>query len=175
MTARTGWSGWVSVNLSARSLHDPDLPEYVARVLAAHQLERGRLVVEITEGTAMRDPVLTAHVLHGLRTAGALIAVDDFGVGHSSLAYLKLFPVDLLKLDACFVRELGTGSRDEQLVEIMIALAQRIGARVVAEGVEEERQLEWLKRAGCDFIQGFLIGRPAPPQALGTPLQQPNS
>jgi diguanylate cyclase (GGDEF)-like protein/PAS domain S-box-containing protein len=159
----SGWTGWVAVNLSARSLHDPELPDYVAATLATHDLEAGRLVIEITESTTMRDPRLTALVLERLRASGALIAVDDFGVGHSSLAYLKLFPVDLLKLDACFVRELGTGGRDEQLVDVMISLAHRIGARVVAEGVEDERQLEWLRRAGCDYIQGYLVGRPVPP------------
>lgn len=164
--AKNGWDGWISVNLSARTLHDPDLPEYVSRVLRAHELGAGRLVVEITESTAMRDPSLTARVLEALRELGVLIAVDDFGVGHSSLAYLKLFPVDLLKLDASFVRDIGSGGREEQLVEIMISLAHRIGARVVAEGVEEEQQMEWLKRAGCDFIQGYLVGRPAPPENL---------
>ncbi|CAN5863520.1 hypothetical protein BH23GEM9_BH23GEM9_10100 [soil metagenome] len=164
--SQSGWNGWISVNLSARSLRDPELPAFVARTIAANGLGAARLMVEITESTAMRDPALTASVLHGLRAAGVGIAVDDFGVGHSSLAYLKLFPVDVLKVDACFVRELGTGSRDEQLVEFMILLAHRIGAKVVAEGVEEECQMEWLKRAGCDFIQGYLVGRPAAPGSV---------
>jgi len=164
--SRNGYEGWISVNLSARTLHDPDLPEYVGRVMRAHELGRGRLVMEITESTAMRDPALTARVLEALRDIGVLIAVDDFGVGHSSLAYLKLFPVDLLKLDASFVRDIGSSGREEQLVEIMISLAHRIGARVVAEGVEEESQREWLQRAGCDYIQGYLVGRPAPPENL---------
>jgi diguanylate cyclase (GGDEF)-like protein/PAS domain S-box-containing protein len=161
--AQQGWEGWISVNLSTRTLHDPELPDYMARTMAAHGLGRGRLVVEITESTAMRDPMLTARVLEALRDIGIIIAIDDFGVGHSSLAYLKLFPVDLLKLDASFVRGLGTGGNDEHLVEIMISLAHRIGARVVAEGVEEEPQMQWLKAAGCDYIQGHLVGRPAPP------------
>jgi diguanylate cyclase (GGDEF)-like protein/PAS domain S-box-containing protein len=159
-----GWEGWISVNLSVRTLHDPDLPDYMARTIAAHGLGEGRLVVEITESTAMRDPGLTARVLQALRDIGVLIAVDDFGVGHSSLSYLKLFPVDLLKLDASFVRDIGDSGRDEHLVEMMISLAHRIGAKVVAEGVEEEHQMEWLRAAGCDFIQGYLVGRPAPPE-----------
>ena len=161
-----GWDGWISVNLSSRTLHDPELPEYVARVLAAHNLGHGRLVVEITESTAMRDPAVTVHVLDSLRQLGVLIAVDDFGVGHSSLAYLKLFPIDLLKLDASFVRDIGSGGREEQLLDIMISLAHRIGARVVAEGVEHEAQMQYLRAAGCDYIQGYLVGRPVPPDCL---------
>ncbi|HEX2165822.1 MAG TPA: EAL domain-containing protein [Longimicrobiales bacterium] len=165
----TGWGGWVSVNLSARSLQDPELPEYVERTLGAHGLDGGRLVIEITESAAMRDPAQTARVLEGLRRLGVMIALDDFGVGHSSIAYLKLFPVDLLKLDRCFIQGIGTDAREEQLIEIMISLAHRIGAKVVAEGVEEAEQREWLKRAGCDYVQGYLIGKPAPPEdAPGT-------
>lgn len=165
----SGWDGWISVNLSTRTLHDPDLPDYMERTLKAHGLGAGHIAIEITEGTAMRDPLLTARVLESLREVGVLIAVDDFGVGHSSLAYLKLFPVDLLKLDGSFVRDIGTGGREEQLVEIMISLAHRIGAKVVAEGVEEEAQMTWLRAAGCDYVQGFLLGRPAAPEALPPP------
>jgi diguanylate cyclase (GGDEF)-like protein/PAS domain S-box-containing protein len=161
-----GWDGWISVNLSPRTLHDPELTDYMARTMAAHGLDRGRLVIEITESTAMRDPGLTARVLESLRDIGVSIAVDDFGVGHSSLAYLKLFPVDLLKLDGSFVRGIGTGGNDEHLVEIMISLAHRIGAKVVAEGVEQQPQMEWLRNAGCDYIQGYLVGRPGPPEAV---------
>jgi diguanylate cyclase (GGDEF)-like protein/PAS domain S-box-containing protein len=166
-----GWDGWISVNLSPRTLHDPELPDYIARTMAAHELGGGRLAVEITESTAMRDPGITARVLESLRDIGVIVAVDDFGVGHSSLAYLKLFPVDLLKLDGSFVRGIGTGGNDEHLVEIMISLAHRIGAKVVAEGVEEQAQMDWLRTAGCDYIQGYLIGRPGPPESL--PQQSP--
>ncbi|MEX0890955.1 MAG: EAL domain-containing protein [Gemmatimonadota bacterium] len=164
--ARGGWDGWVSVNLSARSLHDPDLADYVGRTLRNHGLARERVVLEITESTAMRDPEVTAQVLRRLREAGALVAVDDFGIGHSSLAYLKHFPVDLLKLDRSFVAEVGTGTRDEELVGLIIDLAHRIGAQVVAEGVEREEQYDWLREAGCDYIQGFLVGRPGPPDQV---------
>lgn len=161
--AQEGWKGWISVNLSARSLHDPELPAYVARTLQVYGVERGRLVLEVTESAAMRDPALTAQLLGELKTAGALVALDDFGIGHSSLAYLKNFPVDLLKLDQSFIREIGN-ERNEQLLESLITLAHRMGARIVAEGVEEQHQLDWLRATGCDFIQGFLLGRPAPPE-----------
>jgi EAL domain-containing protein (putative c-di-GMP-specific phosphodiesterase class I) len=87
-----GWDGWVSVNISARSLHDADLPAYIQRCFEMHGLERSRLVLEVTESTAMRDTDTTARILGQLKDTGALIALDDFGTGHSSLAYLKHFP-----------------------------------------------------------------------------------
>lgn len=163
---QSGWRGWVSVNLSARSLQDPELPAYIERTLEAHGLAGHHFVVEITESAAMRDPAQTARVLEALRQLGVLIALDDFGVGHSSLAYLKLFPVDLLKLDRCFISGIGKDVREEQLIEIMISLAHRIGAKVVAEGVEQAEQMAWLHRAGCDYVQGYFIGRPAPPESV---------
>jgi diguanylate cyclase (GGDEF)-like protein/PAS domain S-box-containing protein len=164
-----GWDGWVSVNLSARSLQDSELPEYVDRTLHSCGLDGKRLVIEITESAAMRDPAQTARVLEGLRDLGVMIALDDFGVGHSSLAYLKLFPVDLLKLDRCFIQGIGSDTREEQLIEIMIALAHRMGAKVIAEGVEDSEQMSWLQRAGCDYVQGYLVGRPAPAESVPRP------
>jgi diguanylate cyclase (GGDEF)-like protein/PAS domain S-box-containing protein len=160
------WEGWVSVNLSARSLHDSELPAYIARVLETNALEPERLVVEITESAAMHDTAATAAVLHELKQTGVIIAVDDFGIGHSSLAYLKHFPVDLLKLDGSFIEEIGVNEKDEQMLEIMISLAHRIGAQVIAEGVEHQAQMDWLTAAGCDYIQGYLVGRPTPADAI---------
>lgn len=157
-----GWHGWIAVNLSARSLHDADLPAYIRRCFETHQLPPGRIILEITESTAMRDTEMTARILAELREAGALIAIDDFGVGHSSLAYLKHFPVDFLKLDHKFVSDIGNTEKQEALIETVITLAHKIGAQVVAEGVEAQSQLNWLKTAGCDYAQGYLVGRPQP-------------
>ena len=164
--AASGWAGWVSVNLSARSLHDSELPSYIQRTLKAQDLAPERLVIEITESAAMRDPAATAAVLRALKQIGVIIAVDDFGIGHSSLAYLKHFPVDVLKLDSSFIADIGADTKDEQLLEIMIGLAHRIGAQVVAEGVERQEQLDWLTAAGCDFIQGYLLGKPVAPESI---------
>jgi len=161
-----GWKGWISVNLSARSLHDAELPAYVARCLKQYDLENGRLVLEVTESAAMSDPDLTAAILAELKLAGALIALDDFGVGHSSLAYLTCFPVDLVKLDRVFVNGIGHDKKQERLLTSMITLAHRIGAAVVAEGVEEEEQLVWLRRSKCDYVQGFYVGRPQSPERV---------
>ena len=160
--SQEGWHGWVSVNLSARSLHDADLPAYLRRCFEANELAPGRIILEITESSAMRDTEMTARILSELREAGARIALDDFGVGHSSLAYLKHFPVDILKLDHNFTCDIGRAGKQEALIETVITLAHKIGAQVVAEGVEAERQLLWLKNAGCDFAQGYLVGRPQP-------------
>jgi diguanylate cyclase (GGDEF)-like protein/PAS domain S-box-containing protein len=162
--SQEGWKGWVSVNLSARSLHDADLPSYLSQCLELNALEPGRIILEITESAAMRDTETTARVLTELRAAGVLIALDDFGVGHSSLAYLKLFPVDILKLDHNFIQDIGRTSKQEMLIESMINLAHKIGAQVVAEGVEIDKQLGWLRNVGCDFAQGYLVGRPQPPE-----------
>jgi diguanylate cyclase (GGDEF)-like protein/PAS domain S-box-containing protein len=161
-----GWDGWVAVNLSARSLHDADLPAYIARCFETQGMQPGRLVLEVTESAAMRDTEATARILGQLKQAGALIALDDFGVGHSSLAYLKHFPVDLLKLDHNFVSGIGQEKKHEHLIETMITFAHRIGAQVVAEGVERPDQLEWLRQADCDYVQGYLLGRPAPPEVV---------
>jgi EAL domain-containing protein (putative c-di-GMP-specific phosphodiesterase class I) len=169
-----GWSGWVSVNLSARSLNDSDLAGYLVSCMRQYEIEPGRIVLEITESAAMRDVEVTARILHQLKDAGVLIALDDFGMGHSSLAHLKYFPVDILKLDQSFVRDIGSDPKFEQLIEVIITLAHRIGARIVAEGVETEPQLNWLRAAGCDYVQGYLIGRPGPPVDI-RPLERLNS
>lgn len=166
MWSQEGWRGWISVNLSARSLHDADLPNYIKRCFEQHGVAPGRLVLEVTESAAMRDTEITARILTELKETGALIALDDFGVGHSSLAYLKHFPVDLLKLDRNFVQGIGYEKKHEHLMETMITLAHRIGAQVVAEGVEQEEQVAWLRTAECDYVQGYLLGRPAPPDVV---------
>ncbi len=163
--SQDGWQGWVAVNLSARSLHDADLPAYISQCFDANGLGPGRLILEITESAAMRDTEMTARILKELRAAGVLIALDDFGIGHSSLAYLKHFPVDILKLDRNFVEDIGRANKQELLIETMITLAHKIGAQVVAEGVEAASQLGWLKDAGCDFAQGYLVGRPQPAES----------
>ncbi|HET9441489.1 MAG TPA: EAL domain-containing protein [Longimicrobiales bacterium] len=162
--SQEGWNGWVAVNLSARSLHDAELPSYLRQCFETHELEPGRIILEITESTAMRDTDMTARILSELRAAGVMIALDDFGVGHSSLAYLKHFPVDVLKLDHNFVHDIGRVSKQEALIETMISLAHKIGARLIAERVETSEQLDWLRDAGCDYVQGYLVGRPQPPE-----------
>jgi PAS domain S-box-containing protein/diguanylate cyclase (GGDEF)-like protein len=166
-----GWAGWVSVNLSPRSLNDSELADYIESCMRQYNVEPGRIVLEITESAAMRDVENTARVLKRLRAVGVLIALDDFGIGHSSLAHLKHFPVDIIKLDRSFVKDIGLDNKIEHLIEVIISLAHRIEASVVAEGVESKTQLDWLRAAGCDYVQGYLIGHPEPAEDV-RPVQR---
>ena len=151
----------VSVNLSPRQFTDPNLPAVVARALLESSLPPGRLELEITESLAMQQTDATAAMLAKLKNLGVTIAIDDFGTGYSSLAYLKRFPVDKVKIDRSFVADVP-GERDQAaIVSAIVALAHALGIRVVAEGVETEAQRDFLKSCRCDFMQGYLIGRPS--------------
>jgi EAL domain-containing protein (putative c-di-GMP-specific phosphodiesterase class I) len=145
-----------------RSLHDPQLLETMRSVLAHGNAPPGGLVLELTESTLMADPERARALLAGLRALGVRIAVDDFGTGYSSLAYLKQLPLDELKIDRCFVRDLASDQRDRALVQASVAVAHTLGLRVVAEGVEDAASLELLGRLGCDLAQGYHISRPLP-------------
>ncbi|HZN99821.1 MAG TPA: PAS domain S-box protein [Burkholderiales bacterium] len=151
----------VAVNLSARQFNDPQLPRVVARALKQTGLPPRLLELEITESTAMQQTDATLSTLKKLKQLGVSIAIDDFGTGYSSLSYLRRFPVDKVKIDRSFVAEVP-GNRDQgAIVSAIIALAHALQIRVVAEGVETEAQRAFLKSCGCDFIQGYLVGRPA--------------
>ncbi len=167
-----GWDGWMAVNLSARSLGNPELPKYVGQILTSEGLPPSRLMFEITESVAMRDPEVTIRLLEQLNALGVSVAVDDFGLGYSSLAYLKRFPIDEIKIDRSFVQGIGTDPRDERLVEAVITLTHGLGVRVVAEGVERADQLGWLRERGCGLVQGFLVGGPASSADLVTHLMK---
>ena len=158
------WPGWVSINVSARSFHDPELAGYFGALLARTGIDPGRIVVEITETTAMADPARTTQVLLALKELGIRIAVDDFGIGYSSLAYLRDFPIDILKIDQDFIQGLGKRATDERIVHTIIQLGHDLGMEVLAEGVETQEQLQRLREMGCDLIQGYLLGRPISPQ-----------
>jgi len=157
-----GWDGWVAINLSAPSFSNPDLPREMQQALLDAGVAPRRLVVEITESRAMRDPEASASVVHQLKALGVGVALDDFGIGYSSLAYLKMFPVDHLKIDRYFVQGIGLDDRDEHLIEVVSELARKRGIAVLAEGIETEEQLVWLRNKRCDLVQGFHTGRPVP-------------
>ncbi len=151
----------IAVNLSARQFNDPQLPRMVARALKETGLPPRLLELEITESTAMQQTDATLRTLKKLKQLGVSIAIDDFGTGYSSLSYLRRFPVDKVKIDRSFVAEVP-GNRDQgAIVSAIIALAHALQIRVVAEGVETDAQRAFLKSCGCDFIQGYLVGRPA--------------
>jgi len=146
----------VAVNLSAGQLHRPDLVDALARVLAETETPPNTIELEITETTVMRDPEGTVAILEGLKGMGMRLAIDDFGMGHSSLGYLKRFPVDLLKIDRTFVKDLPNDRDDVAITRAIIAMAHSLKMSVVAEGVERHDQFDLLRAEGCDQFQGFL-------------------
>ena len=158
---RDGARAAVSVNLSARNLHDRGLPDDVARILAEHGLPAGSLLLEITETTMLSDIDAVQEVLAGLRQVGVELSVDDFGTGYSSLALLQRVAVNELKVDRSFVRAMNSSDGDAAIVRATIELAHSLGLRVVAEGVESADHVRALRELGCDLAQGWHFGRPA--------------
>jgi len=150
----------VSVNLSARQFADGQLGQRIAGILAASEIEPGRLELELTESILMQDVGGALRMLDALKQLGPSIAIDDFGTGYSSLNYLKQFPIDVLKIDRSFVDGLPEGEQDGQIARAIIAMAHSLGLSVIAEGVEDQAQLDFLRDHGCDEVQGFYLGRP---------------
>jgi diguanylate cyclase (GGDEF)-like protein/PAS domain S-box-containing protein len=150
----------VSVNLSPRQFNDPKLVHTVAAALRETGLPARLLQLEITESTAMQHTDVTLATLNRLKALGVSIAIDDFGTGYSSLAYLKRFPVDLLKIDRSFTAELPADADQCAIVSAIVALAHALELQVIAEGVESEEQRAFLASCGCDLIQGHLTGAP---------------
>ncbi|MDG1582636.1 EAL domain-containing protein [Pseudomonas sp. GOM6] len=162
----------VSLNISAEDLVSLDLDERIATLLEAHEVPAEQLVLEITESAVMQDPALALEVLQRLRQRGLPLSVDDFGTGYSSLAQLKRMPVQELKIDQAFIRELDAHSEDAVIVRSTIEMSHALGLRVVAEGIEQRATLELLTAWGCDIAQGYLIGKPLPASAFEHWLQQ---
>jgi diguanylate cyclase (GGDEF)-like protein len=152
----------IGVNLSARVLHDPSLPQTVARLLNLYGISPPRLTLEITESALMADPTRALDVLTRLGALGVQLAVDDFGTGYSSLAYLKQWPVQVLKIDKSFVLGLGTtrNLQDIAIVRSVVALGKALGMQVVAEGVETREAWDTLHGLGCTLAQGYYMSRP---------------
>ncbi|MGB3122394.1 MAG: EAL domain-containing response regulator [Pseudomonas sp.] len=156
----------VSVNVSGHQLIEGDLIADIALILAQTGVEPHWLEVELTEGSLMENTQHTIASLKRLRAMGVKISIDDFGTGYSSLAYLRRFPIDTLKIDIAFIREVTTNPQDAAITRTIIELAHSLNLRVVAEGVETQAQLAFLKEAGCDQIQGYLFSRPLPVATL---------
>jgi len=150
----------IAVNLSARQFSDPRMVDTVARVLRDTGLPAKQLELEITESTLMQQIDVALATLNKLNGLGVGIAIDDFGTGYSSLAYLKRLPVDKLKIDQSFIAGIPEDKDGNAIVAAILGLAHTLEMTVVAEGVETEAQMEFLQRYGCDFIQGFLVGKP---------------
>ena len=156
----------MAVNLSARQFHRAGLVGTVERALEASGLPAARLELEITESVAMGDLPEAITTLRRLREMGVKVVLDDFGTGHSSLAYLKSLPLDALKIDRTFVAAIPGSSADASLVTAILEMARGLGLKVIAEGVETEDQLAFLLESGCRQAQGFLFGAPVPVTSL---------
>ena len=161
----------VGVNLSARQFQQAGMADVVAAVLRATGVDPQQLCLEITENLAMDDIDLTSNVLTKLHTLGVRLAIDDFGTGHSSLGYLARFPIDVVKVDQSFVRDIEHDEVKSAIVSAMVALSQAIGSTTVVEGVETLAQLEAVKSLGCDVAQGYYFARPVSAASFGKMLR----
>ncbi|MDX6700518.1 MAG: hypothetical protein QOF26_744 [Baekduia sp.] len=166
---------WVSVNVSARQLGQADFVAVVERALRETGVPASAICLEVTETAVLRRPDVARRALAALRRMGVRVALDDFGLGYSSLTHLKALPVDVVKVDRSFVADLVGSTEDRAVVEAVLTLARRMGLTVIAEGVETAAQDDLLREMGCPVVQGFLYGRPVPPAdvllpaAHGTP------
>jgi EAL domain-containing protein (putative c-di-GMP-specific phosphodiesterase class I) len=153
---------WVSVNVSARQLAQVDFVAVVERALRETGVPPHLICLEVTETAVLRRPETARSALVALRRLGVRVALDDFGLGYSSLTHLKALPVDVVKVDRSFVADLVRSPEDRAVVEAVLTLAQRMGLTVIAEGVETAAQDELLREMGCPMVQGYLYGRPLP-------------
>lgn len=162
----------MGINISARQFEVAGLAEQIARHTVEYGHQPQELELEITESTAMRNPQTTLAILHTLKGMGFRLAIDDFGTGHSSYEYLLRFPLDTLKIDRSFIIEIAQSRQNRAIVRSLTALSQGLGLKTIAEGVEDQRQLDYLDALDVDNVQGFLLARPMEPAACEAFLQQ---
>lgn len=162
----------VAVNLSGIQFAQPDIVQIVASALDESGLDPAHLEIELTESVVMHDVERTVATLHHLKALGVHLSVDDFGTGYSSLAYLKRFPINVLKIDQSFVRDISTEQDDATIVVSIISLAHNLRLRVIAEGVETAEQLEFLRHHNCDEIQGYYFSKPVTATEMGQTLRK---
>ena len=165
----------MAINISAIQMRNSDLSVLARGVIEAYSLPPGDLVFEITESVAMEHPDETVRVLDLLRDMGVSLALDDFGTGYSSLSYLRMFALDKLKLDRSFVEEIGQDVDGQVICDATIGLAHNLGLTLVAEGVETEAQLDYLRARGCDLVQGYLFSKPLPAEQVMEFIRQRNA
>ncbi len=162
----------VSINLSARNLHDPQLPQAIVRLLEKHGVPPEQLTIELTESMIMGEPARALETLSQLNQMGVGLSIDDYGTGYSSLAYLKRLPMHELKIDKSFVLDMVADENDAVIVRSTIDLGHNLGLQVVAEGVENREIWERLATLGCDQAQGYYLARPMPAEDLAGWMQQ---
>ena len=152
----------LAINLSPRQFKDPDLLDNIQRIVRSTGVDASMLEFEVTESSVMENIDEAVAILRQFKAMGITVAIDDFGTGYSSLALLKRLPVDRLKIDKSFVFDLEIDQNDKKIVQALISMAHKLQLRVVAEGIENERQLDLLRSYQCDLGQGYLISRPIP-------------
>ena len=163
----------VAVNLSARQFQQQDLADVVRRAIQETGVDPSAIELEITETTAMQNAEMTIDVLRALCDIGVAISIDDFGTGYSSLSYLKRFPINAVKIDRSFVSAVDSSEGDQAIVAAVVAIARTLHLRVIAEGVETEEQLAFLRRRGCDEAQGFYFSKPVSAETLMRVMSNP--
>jgi EAL domain-containing protein (putative c-di-GMP-specific phosphodiesterase class I) len=149
-------------NMSALQLRDREFLDQIGDAVVTLAACDSRLVLEMTESIVVADDTETAHVLNTIKDLGAMLAIDDFGVGFSSIGYLQHLPVDIIKIDRSFTRDMDTNERAAALVDAILVMGRALDVRVVAEGIEREAQVHRLIQSGCGIGQGYFYGRPAP-------------
>jgi EAL domain-containing protein (putative c-di-GMP-specific phosphodiesterase class I) len=162
----------LSVNLSGRQILQPDLVEQIAAVLLDTGLDPRTLRLELTESVLVENEAAALRCLLGLRALGLKLAIDDFGTGYSSLSYLHRMPIDVLKIDASFVRTMGVDEKNRRIVETVLLLGKNLGVEVIAEGVETAAQALALQRLGCELVQGYLYSEPVDIEAASALLRE---
>ena len=156
----------LAVNVSARQFRQPDFAKQVGHIIVQTRIDPSRLKIELTESTVLDNVADTIIKMHALKEIGIRFSMDDFGTGYSSLAYLTQLPLDQLKIDKSFVHNIGTKSTDGTIIQTIIGMAHNLGIEVIAEGVENYAQRDFLAEAGCKLFQGYLFGRPVPLRAF---------
>jgi len=150
----------VSINVSAQQLKAGDFHQFVDCTLTDYQLPAASIELELTETTVMGDPDVAIRELQAISELGVQISIDDFGTGYSSLSYLNLFPIDTLKIDKCFVQDIGDNNYGEEIIKLVVAIAKTMDVEVIAEGVETDQQLAFLSNIGCQLVQGYYFSKP---------------
>ena len=156
----------ISINVSSKQIHDEKFPMLVRKAIQKHQINAKNLKLELTESSLLEDIEANATTMSLLKKDGVQLSLDDFGTGYSSLQYLKQLPLDELKIDRSFVKDITSDNQDRSIVKTIITLAESVGMSVLAEGVETEEQLEILVKNGCQRFQGYLFGSPVPIEKL---------
>ena len=170
---QASWDVGVSVNLSARQVAAPGFPAQVAAILAETGLPPGALTVEVNERILVEEDELIIDRLADLHRTGVRVAIDDFGTGYASLVGLGQLPLDIIKIDPSFVTGLGHDDTLTLLTRTVVQVGRELGLRVIAEGIEQPRQLSALREMGCDYGQGFLVGRPMAAPAFEALIRTP--